>query len=98
MMTQALVDRKYRMIAEIIKLEDEALLTVLEDALGHSQDVQPVVPDFWDAVKPIRRGVTFEQVLAKQYYTPFSYEMFRAKADEVELEEPLEELLALLTK
>lgn len=33
MMTQALVDRKYRMIAEIIKLEDEALLAVLEDKL-----------------------------------------------------------------
>lgn len=48
---------------------------------------------FMEAVRPIRESVSLEEIMAEQNYKPVSYEEFRAKADEIEWEEPLEELL-----
>jgi len=50
----------------------------------------------FDAVKPIRSNVSLEQIMAEQNYKPISYKEFRKLADKLELEEPIEELLALL--
>lgn len=41
-------------------------------------------------------NLTFEEILKKQNYKPITYEEFRAKADEIEWEHYLDELLAAL--
>jgi len=48
---------------------------------------------FMEAVRPIREAVSLEEIMAEQNYKPITYEEFRAKADEIEWEESLEELL-----
>lgn len=48
---------------------------------------------FMEAVRPIRESVSLEEIMTEQNYKPVSYEEFRAKADEIEWEESLEELL-----
>ena len=55
-------------------------------------------PNIFDAIKPIRSNISLEQIKKEQNYKPISYKEFRKIADELALEEPIEELLALLTK
>lgn len=49
-----------------------------------------------EAKTGIRKGVTFEQLLKEQNYKPISYEEFRVKADKIEWEHTIDELLAAL--
>lgn len=95
----ATIEKKYKLIQMIMSVEDEEVLSSIEDTLTKGQEQPPKqTPSFWDAAKPIRKSVPFEQLLAEQGYKPMTYEEFRAKADEVGMQEPIEELLALLTK
>lgn len=41
-------------------------------------------------------NITYEEILKKQNYKPISYEEFQAKADKIEWEHSLDELLAAL--
>ena len=50
------------------------------------------------AVKPIRSNLSLEEIDKEQNYSPVSYEKFRADADKLGINEPIEELLAMLTK
>ena len=50
------------------------------------------------AVKPIRSNLSLEEIDKEQNYNPVSYEKFRADADKLGINEPIEELLAMLTK
>lgn len=51
--------------------------------------------DLW-AVRPIRKSVTLEELIAEQNYQPIKKEEFFRKTSELEIEESLEELLAML--
>jgi len=53
---------------------------------------------FLKAVKPVRKGVSLEQMMEEQNYKPITYQEFRAKADNLEWNETLEELLEALKK
>ena len=52
---------------------------------------------FRSAVKPIRQSVTIAQLIDEQNYTPIKAEEFYKEVAELNIEEPLEELLAMLT-
>ena len=52
---------------------------------------------FWSAVKPIRQSVTIEELIKEQNYTPITAEEFYKEVAELNIEEPLDELLAMLT-
>ncbi len=95
MMTQALVDRKYRMIAEIIKLEDEALLAVLEDKLWLASTV--TAEEAWEqAMVPLRKTLTVADMVSEQGYEPITADTFFEWTSELDIEESPEELLAAL--
>lgn len=70
---------------DLSKLEDQI------DALHGQDDIK-----FWTAVKPIRKTVTLEELISEQNYQPISKEEFFQKTNELEFEESLEELLAML--
>lgn len=55
-------------------------------------------PDINLAIKPIRSNVSLEEIDKTQGYKPVNYEAFRLDADQLELGEPIEELLGMLTK
>jgi hypothetical protein len=93
-MTGNLDSRKYRLIQEIMKIDQEADLSKLEDeveALHGKDDTRFLV-----AVKPIRKSASLEELIAEQNYQPISKVEFFQKTSELGIEESLEELLAML--
>ncbi|MEN0046889.1 MAG: hypothetical protein AAF806_07530 [Bacteroidota bacterium] len=52
--------------------------------------------DVTKAATATRKNVSLEQLKKEQNYQPISYKEWRAKADEIEWEESLEELLAAI--
>ncbi len=55
-------------------------------------------PDIQVAVKPLRSNVSLDDIKKEQNYQPISYKEFRVLADELDWEESVEELLAMLSK
>ena len=95
----ASIEKKYKLIQLIMAEDDEQVLTRIEDSLtSQKSQVQASSPSFFNAVKPARKGLSFQQILEEQKYKPITYEQFREKAAGVDIQEPLDELLELLTK
>jgi len=57
---------------------------------SNNKDIPPI--------KSTRKDVTIEQLIKEQNYTPIKRKDFFAKAKDLNIEEPLEVLLAQLTK
>lgn len=85
--------KRMNVIELIMRIESEKVLAAIEqEALRHLESQQ--TPNVWEAARPIRSNVSLEQIMEEQNYRPISYEEFRALAKEVELDDPIEELLA----
>jgi len=54
------------------------------------------MPAYMASVRPVRPHVTLEEMKAEQDYHPINKADFFAKAKEINIEEPLEELLKML--
>lgn len=93
-MTGNLDSRKYKLIQEIMKIDREEDLSKLENQVEslHTREEDR----FMEAVKPVRKSVTLEELIAEQNYQPIKKEEFFRKTSELEIEESLEELLAML--
>ena len=89
---------KFGLIELIMNIDDSDLLERIKEELIKIKEESQSSPNIEDAVRPIRKNVTLEQIDQEQNYTPFNYKEFRILADELELEEPIEELLEMLTK
>jgi len=85
--------------SDIVKmLKNTTDIDTLKSVHYELENAKKSEPDmsFMEAVRPIRESVSLEEIMAEQNYKPVSYEEFRAKADEIEWEESLEELLAAI--
>lgn len=90
---------KLRLIELIMSINDNSALVELEKKVHEvSVDLIEETPDVNLAIKGIRSNVSLEEIDKEQNYHPVSYEKFRKDADKLELDEPIEELLAMLTK
>ncbi len=82
--------------------DDNFLLNLFKQATSFEKEEVKEIDkneqlDFIEAIVEWQdEDVTFEQILKEQNYKPISYEEFRAKADEIEWEHSLDELLAAL--
>lgn len=92
-MTTNLDERKLRLIQEIMNLEREEDVSKIEAEL---KTLLEPVPGFMRAIKPLRATVSLDDLIKEQNYQPIQREAFFAKTKELGLEEPLEELLAML--
>ena len=89
--------RKLNIIKVIMSIDnDDALRKIENQAIKIKSQIKK--PNVFDAVKPIRENITIDQIVKEQNYKPITYQEFRKKADEIEWEESLEELLEMLTK
>lgn len=99
-MTIDIRDKKFSLIELIMSVEDGSVLDAIEREINRineeNLDQRSVFPDLEEAVRPIRSNVTLEDIDQEQDYIPFDYQEFRTLADEVGLEEPIEELLEAL--
>ncbi|WP_367389184.1 hypothetical protein [Lewinella sp. LCG006] len=95
-MTKNLDDRKYKIIQELIKTEDENLILDLENRLAQDQEVTS--PDkIWDMViKPMRKDVSVDELAKEQDYKPLGRDYFFSLTQELSIEEDIDELLAQL--
>lgn len=95
-MTKNLDDRKYKIIQELIKTEDEELINDLENRLAKKQEEHSST-ELWDMViKPMRKDVSIEELALEQSYKPLEKEEFFNLAQEVSIEEDIDELLSQL--
>ena len=95
-MTKNLDDRKYRIIQELIKTEDEKLITDLENRLAQDQEGDSR-EQLWDKViKPMRKTISVEELASEQDYKPLDKEYFFSLTEELKIEEDIDELLAQL--
>lgn len=93
-MTKKLDDRKYRVIQEIIKIEDENLLSAVEKQL---EQVSSFNEGLWERVmSPMQRTITIDQMIKEQNYKPLSADDFFEQAAELEIIESIEDLLSEL--
>lgn len=68
--------RKYELIWLIMQLENEAILTQIEHlAAQNSVNEKPHTP-YMKAIKPLRKGLTLEELASEQNYKGFSWAKF----------------------
>lgn len=92
-MTKNLDKRKYKLIQEIINMDDEVSIAKIEDQIEAIQKEDNI----WHAaIKPMRKTITLAEMKVEQNYIPIDEETFFKLAKEVEVEESIEELLAML--
>ena len=58
--------------------------------------VKEEIPDFMEAVKPIRDHIPLEEIMEKQNYKPIDYKTFRKKVGDFDWGMPIEQVLAEL--
>ncbi|NJN77652.1 MAG: hypothetical protein HC803_04420 [Saprospiraceae bacterium] len=93
MMTGSLIHRKYALIQEIMSLDTSDALQLSEVQLQIVKQKEV----FWKAAKPMRKNLTLDMIKKEQNYQPIDEKTFFEKAAKVEVEEPLDDLLAMLT-
>lgn len=92
-MTKNLDSRKYKLIQEIMKIEDESLLSIFEQKMEEFQDK----PSAWHkSITPIRESISIEEMKQEQDYRPIKKDTFFKLAEELNIEESIEELLSQL--
>jgi hypothetical protein len=95
-MTKSLDDRKYKIIQELIKTDDEALIIDLEQRLAQKQE-GVFRDEIWDKViKPMRKNISVEELAQEQDYKPLERDHFFSLTDEISIEEDIDELLSQL--
>jgi len=98
-MEVTLESTKLRLIQLIISINDAIALAELErKAFEITEKPVKNKPAINLAIKPILSNISLEEIDKKQNYQPVSYAKFRRDADKLNLKEPIEELLTLLTK
>lgn len=91
--TQAL---KLNIIELVMNIEDDHLLAAIE------QEARSILnrtekPNVLDAIKPIRKHVSLEQIVQEQNKKMLDAATFFSLAEKVKLDEPIDDLLADLT-
>lgn len=95
-MTKNLDDRKYRIIQELIKTEDEELINDLETRLAQKQE-EAASAEIWDMImKPMRKNISIEELALEQDYKPIESKDFFDLTQELSIEEDIDELLSQL--
>jgi len=93
-MTKSIIDRKFRLIQQIINLEDESALSKLEHQVTALHKVDDL--HFLEAIKPVEKSITLDEMITQQHYIPPTKETFFSQTEELEWDESLEELLKML--
>lgn len=101
--------RKISFIQEILKLQSEEIINSLEEVLKQKQielnennisenNLGLGNEKFWEAIKPIKKSSSINEMIEAQNYKPINKESFYNKASKLNITEPLDELLAMLSK
>lgn len=85
--------KKYKLIEKITSLQDEEVLNKLELVLDEYSRGNLILMDI---VKPIREKLDIEQLKKEQNYQGFDKEEVDRLIKEIDLQEPIEELIKMI--
>jgi hypothetical protein len=85
--------KKYKLIEKITSLQDEEVLNKLELVLNEYSRGNLILMEI---VKPIREKLDIEQLKKEQNYQGFDKEEVDRLIKEIDLQEPIEELLEMI--
>lgn len=83
---------KYEIMAKIVNIQNEAVLQQVRKIL---EGVSKENDLLYRAVKPIREGITVEDLIREQNYKGFDRSAFDKLVEEIDVQDPIEELLTL---
>lgn len=89
-----LKERKYKLIQIIKQINDEKILAELESVLAANRQI----PSFLEAISIPKKFRSIEEIKKEQNYQPIDKEEFFRQVRKLNIEEPIEDLLAMLTK
>lgn len=85
--------KKYKLIEKITDLQDEEVLNKLEILLGEHSKGNLILMEI---VKPVREKFDIEQLKKEQNYQGFDKEEVDRLIKEIDIQEPIEELLKMV--
>lgn len=91
-MTKDLSSIKYKLIEEITDIHNEEELLELEEYVQQLKARK----DWQDIIKPLRKDISVEQLKLEQGYEPISKKEFDQLAEDLDITDPIEELLSML--
>lgn len=107
-MTLNFGDRKLKIIQAIMNLEQELSIKKIEEELahlndfekGHNQTDNQIQNNlsFLSLVQPVKDHISIDEMIKEQDYKQINREIFFEKASKINIEEPIEDLLEMLTK
>ncbi|WP_338789923.1 hypothetical protein [Bernardetia sp. MNP-M8] len=90
---------KLRLIQQIMNLESQSFLEKIESQVRTFVSIKNEEKEsFWNAVRPIKKTPSIEEMIILQNHKSINKERFYNKVSQLQLEEPLEELLEMLKK
>lgn len=92
LMTKDLSNIKYKLIEEITDINNEDELIELKEYLQELKSRK----DWHKIIKPVREDMSIEQLKHEQGYKPISKKEFDELAEDLKIEESIEELLSML--
>ncbi len=100
MNTETLNDRKINLIVEITHLDNEESVRQIEDAVGKikKRPTENQLEMLKKLAKPIRKKIDLEELKREQNWKPIDREEFDRLVREIDIQEPLEQLLADIGK
>lgn len=90
-----LAERKLQILQAVMATQDERTLAALEDAL-HKMNLQEEA--LKRLVKPVRKKTDLEQIIKEQNWKPIDRAEWDHLVKELDIQEPVEDLLKMLTK
>ena len=85
--------RKNKLLSELALIESEGIIAQIEEIVAKEADTRSKL---YKLNKGIRKGVTLEQMKTEQNYKGTSYAIIQTLAREMDLQEPIEELIAMI--
>jgi hypothetical protein len=86
---------KYEILAKIASIQNEAVLQRVKEMLESISKDNDLL---YRVVKPIREKITIEDMIHEQNYKGFNRAEFDKIATELDIQDPIEELLAIATQ
>lgn len=86
-------NKKLKLIEQILQLDSEE---VIDDVANYLSDRLADLANMNEIFKPMRENISVEELAKEQNYKPITFDEFKAMAKKIDIQEPIEELQAML--
>ncbi len=95
-MTLKFKDWKLKLIEDLLQLKDEQSLRKIEKEIKYLSKTEKKAAQRQVVIKSTSKTISIEQMKKEQNYQPIEKEIFYKKVANLNIDEPLEELLSML--